>query len=248
MDVLSNAQGSAQAVREAAASEAVDSRMALERELDRLNEALGTHAATAAQHLNWTLLAQAFLLTSYLIVLVGGWSVPLPGKRWLLGAIVGYGAISLVLGYLSQRGSRDRLAPLRNSRRLVEEALERVASRPTVFSRERVLVTMVGDWATRLLPVMILAGWAALTLYTLALPIPGEGRAVADARSDARAAASTVPATPRARAPGRKAEESASAAAPAPANSEENESGLAALFRRAINTPAVESSGETVKP
>jgi hypothetical protein len=254
MDVLSNTQGSAQAVRDAAAaSEAVDSRMALERELDRLNEALGAHATAAAQHLNWTLLAQAFLLTSYLIVLVGGWSVPLPGKRWLLAAIVGYGAISLVLGYLSQRGSRDRLAPLRNSQRLVEQALERVANRPTVFSRERRLVTTFGDWATRLLPVFILAGWAALTLYTLALPIPADGRNAAAARSDTRTAASTAPAAPRARAPGRKVEETAAASASAEAGTGENESGLAALFRRAINAsqteaPQGEASAESVKP
>jgi hypothetical protein len=254
MDVLSNTQGSAQAVRDAAAaSEAVDSRMALERELDRLNEALGAHATAAAQHLNWTLLAQAFLLTSYLIVLVGGWSVPLPGKRWLLAAIVGYGAISLVLGYLSQRGSRDRLAPLRNSQRLVEQALERVANRPTVFSRERRLVTTFGDWATRLLPVLILAGWAALTLYTLALPIPADGRNAAAARSDTRTAASTAPAAPRARTPGRKVEETAAASASAEAGTGENESGLAALFRRAINAsqteaPQGEASAESVKP
>ena len=243
MDVLSNAQGSAQAVR-AAASDAVDSRMALERELDRLNEALAAQASAAAQHLNWTLLAQAFLLTSYLIVLVGGWAVPLPGKRWLLAAIVGYGAVSLVLGYLSQRGSRDRLAPLRNSRRLVEEALERVASRPTVFSRERLLVTTLGDWATRLLPLVILAGWAALTVYTLALPIPGDARSVAEGRRDARAA----PATARIKAPVRKAEESSPAAAPAAAESEASESGLAALFRRAMEGPASEAPAESVKP
>jgi hypothetical protein len=250
MDVLSNEQGSAQAIREAAAaSEAVDSRMALERELDRLNEALGIQASAAAQHLNWTLLAQAFLLTSYLIVLVGAWSVPLPGKRWLLAAIVAYGAVSLVLGYLSQRGSRDRLAPLRNSRRLVEQALERVANRPTVFSRERLLVTTLGDWATRLLPLLILTGWAALTFYTLALPIPGDARSAADARGEARAAAATAPAPARARAPARKAEESAPAAAPVTAGSEENESGLAALFRRAMNaTPQGEAPAEPVKP
>jgi len=255
MDVLSNTQGSAQAVRDAAAaSEAVDSRMALERELDRLNEALGAHATAAAQHLNWTLLAQAFLLTSYLIVLVGGWSVPLPGKRWLLAAIVGYGAISLVLGYLSQRGSRDRLAPLRNSQRLVEQALERVANRPAVFSRERRLVTTFGDWATRLLPLFILAGWAALTVYTLALPIPADGRNATAARSDTRTAASTAPAAaPRARAPARKSADSAAAPASAEASTVENESGLAALFRRAINTsqteaPQGEDSADVIKP
>lgn len=249
MDVLSNVQGSAQAVRDA--SEAIDTRMALERELDRLNEALGTHANAAAQHLNWTLLAQAFLLTSYLIVLVGGWSVPLPGKRWLLAAIVAYGAVSLILGYLSQRGSRDRLAPLRHSRRLVEQALERVASRPPVFSRERLLVTMFGDWATRLLPAVILAGWAALTLYTLALPIPADGRPTAAARGDTRAA-SAAPATPRVRAPVRKGEESAPAATPVE-EAGENESGLAALFRRALNASQSDAApspapADSVKP
>ena len=252
MDVLSNVQGSAQAVRDAAvASDAVDSRMALERELDRLNEALGAYANAAAQHLNWTLLAQAFLLTSYLIVLVGGWSVPLPGKRWLLAAIVAYGAVSLVLGYLSQRGSRDRLAPLRHSRRLIEQALERVASRPPVFSRERLVVTMFGDWATRLLPVFILAGWAALTLYTLALPIPADGRPTAAARADTRAA-SAAPATSRVKAPVRKGEESAPAATPVEEAGAENESGLAALFRRAINASQADAApgapAESVKP
>lgn len=250
MDVLSSTQGSAQAVRDAAAaSEAVDSRLALERELDRLNEALGAQTSAAAQHLNWTLLAQAFLLTSYLIVLVGGWSVPLPGKRWLLAAIVGYGALSLVLGYLSQRGSRDRLAPLRNSRRLVEQALERVANRPTVFSRERLLVTTVGDWATRLLPLLILTGWSALTLYTLALPIPGDGRPVAETRGEARAAASTTPAPARAKGTVRRAEESQAPATPAAAGGEENEPGLAALFRRAMNAPPpAEAPADSVKP
>src|SRR5512137_1622202 len=249
MDVLSTKDGSAQAVRDAAASDGIDSRMALERELDRLNVAVGAHSTASAQHLQWTLLAQAFLLTSYLIVLVGGWSVPLPGKRWLLAAIVAYGALSLVLGYLSQRGSRDRLAPLRNSRRLVEQALERVASRPTVFSRERLLVTTLGDWATRLLPLLILTGWAALTFYTLALPIPGDARSAADARGEARAAAATVPAPARARAAARKGEESAPAAAQATAGSDENESGLAALFRRAMNaTPQGEAPAEPIKP
>ena len=249
MDVLSTSAGSAQAVREAAAASeaAVDHRLALERELDRLNGALGEHATAAAQHLNWTLLAQAFLLTAYFIVLVGGWSAPLPGKRWLLASIALYGAVSLVLGYLAQRGSRQRIAPLRQSRRLTEEALERVANRPTVFSRERLLVTTVGEWATRLLPIMILAGWASLTLYTLALPIPGEARHAAEMRGETRTATTASPPSPRAKATPRKNEDAA-APAPAPeAANAEGDSGLAALFRRAINAPASEA-GDAVKP
>lgn len=252
MDVLSTKDGSAQAVRDAAASEVIDSRMALERELDRLNVAVGAHSTASAQHLQWSVLAQAFLLASYLIVLVGGWSLPLPGKRWLLAAIAGFAVVSLVLGHLSQRGSRDRIAPLRQSRRLVEQALERIAARPVVFSRDGVIARSVGDWATTLMPLSILAGWVALTLYTLALPLPTDARAAAEVRGASRAAAApafAAPPAPRARGSARKAED----VAPAPVAAETvapEESGLAALFRRAINAPPAETdaTAETVKP
>lgn len=246
MDVLSTTAGSAQAVRDAAAASeaAADSRLGLERELDRLNAALAAHGASAAQHLNWTLLAQAFLLTSYLIVLVGAWSLPLPGKRWLLAAITAYGLVSLVLGVLSQRASRDRLPPLRQGRRLVEEALERVAGRPTVFSRERVLVRVLGDWAARLLPVAIVAGWGALSVYTLALPLPGDGQpSRADAKAQVRSAESS---SPRPKSPARRAEDSSPQPAAEP--QAESESGLAALFRRSMNPPPEGEVAETIKP
>jgi hypothetical protein len=252
MDVLSTKDGSAQAVRDAAASDVIDSRMALERELDRLNVAVGAHSTASAQHLQWSVLAQAFLLASYLIVLVGGWSLPLPGKRWLLAAIAGFAVVSLVLGHLSQRGSRDRIAPLRQSRRLVEQALERIAARPVVFSRDGIIARSIGDWATTLMPLAILAGWVALTLYTLALPLPTDARAAAEMRGASRAAAapaSTAPPAPRAKGSARKAED----VAPAPVAAEtvaSEESGLAALFRRAINAPPAETdaAAETVKP
>jgi hypothetical protein len=252
MDVLSTKDGSAQAVRDAAASEVVDSRMALERELDRLNVAVGAHSTASAQHLQWSVLAQAFLLASYLIVLVGGWTLPLPGKRWLLAAIAGFAVVSLVLGHLSQRGSRDRIAPLRQSRRLVEQALERIAARPVVFSRDGVIARSVGDWAATLMPIAILAGWIALTLYTLALPLPTDARAAAEVRGAPRAAAapaSTAPPSPRAKGSVRKGED----IAPAPVATETGapeETGLAALFRRAINAPPAETAAtaETVKP
>ncbi|HET9025249.1 MAG TPA: hypothetical protein VFN64_11795 [Burkholderiaceae bacterium] len=258
MDVLSTTDGSAQAVRDAAAaaaaaSEAVDSRMALERELDRLNVAVGAHSTASAQHLQWTLLAQGFLLTSYLIVLVGGWSLPLPGKRWLLAAIAGYAAVSLVLGHLSQRSGRDRIAPLRQSRRLVEHALERIAARPIVFSRDGVIARSVGDWATTLTPIVVLAGWISLTLYTLSLPFPPDVRTAAEARGVTRAAAATMPTAPAPRGKGapRKTEE----AAPAPVAAETpapEETGLAAMFRRAISPLAEATTStattESVKP
>ena len=256
MDVLSTKDGSAQAVRDAAASEGIDSRMALERELDRLNVAVGAHSTASAQHLQWTLLAQAFLLGSYLIVLIGGWSLPLPGKRCLLTAIAGFALVFLVLGHLSQRGSRDRIAPLRQSRRLVEQALERIAARPVVFSRDGVIARSVGDWATTLLPVAVLAGWVALTLYTLALPLPTDTRAAAEVRGAARATAApasgtptSTAAAPRAKGPPRKGEDVAPAPV-APEAAAPEETGLAALFRRAINAPPTETAAttEAVKP
>jgi hypothetical protein len=256
MEVLSTTNGSAQAIREAAEASAAggDSRLGLERELDRLNAGLASHADALAQHLNWTLLAQAFLVTTYFIVLVGGWSVPLPGKRLLLASIAGYGAVSLVLGYLSLRAHRDRIAPLRQSRRLTEQALERVASRPPVFSREQLLSATVGAWASRLLPIVILAGWGMLTVYTLALPLPTDGRVARDARGEAKSAtAAGGPARARAPAPARKAEQApAPGAADVATEAADDESGLAAMFRRAINSAQTDqreaAPAEAVKP
>ena len=189
-------------------------------------------------------------------MLIGGWSLPLPGKRWLLAAIAGFALVSLVLGHLSQRGSRDRIAPLRQSRRLVEQALERIAARPVVFSRDGVIARSVGDWSTTLLPIAVLAGWVALTLYTLALPLPTDARAAAEVRGATRAAAapastastSTAPA-PRAKGPARKGEDVATAPVATETTAPE-ETGLAALFRRAINAPPTETAAtaESVKP
>jgi hypothetical protein len=248
MEILSNADGSAQAVRDAAVADAGgDARSALERELDRLNGALNAHALAAAQHANWTLLAQAFLFTAYVIVLVGGWTLALPGKRWLLTAIAGYALLSLLFGTVAQRGARDRIAPLRASRKLTEQALERVAGRPPVFSRERALSATLGDAAAKLMPWLVVAGWVALTVYTLAIPVPTDTRAAAEPRAEPRpAAAAAAPAVVRQKGVVRKAEEPAppSAVADAPA---EGESPLAGLLRRAINTPAPETT-ETVKP
>lgn len=245
MDVLSTSAGSAQAIA-AAAAEAVDSRAALERELDRLNAAIGAHAGAAAQHLQWTLLAQALLVTAYLVVLVGAWALPLPGKRWLLAAIATYALLSLVLGHLSHRGSRDRIGPLRQSRRLVEQALERIAARPIVFSRDGAIARSIGDWAAALMPVAVLAAWIGLAVYALAVPFPTDLRSADEARATPRAAASASAASPRAKGlPLRREEAAPAAVAESPPASEE--SGLAALFRRAMNVPSSESA-EAIKP
>jgi hypothetical protein len=255
MKALSNVDGSADAVRRAADAAELpsdDNRLALERELDRLNRGIYGGTTAMIQHLNWMLLSQAFLMVAYLIVLVGGWTVPLPGKRWLLTSIAGFGTVVIVLAYFGVRGSQDRLGPLRVSRRTIEEALERVAARPVVFSRQGALMILLAEWSTRVLPLLMFSGWLALALYTIAVPIPSDSRALpAASRGEARPATSqsTSPAKRGSRpAPG-KVEEPAPAPAAAVEPETETESPLAGFLRRAINQPpAAEPQPDRVTP
>lgn len=250
MKALSSVDGSADAVRRAADAAALpsdDNRLALERELDRLNRGIYGSTTAMIQHLNWMLLSQAFLMVAYLIVLVGGWTVPLPGKRWLLTSIAGFGTLVMALAYFGVRGSQDRLGPLRVSRRTIEEALERVAARPVVFSRQGALMMVLAEWSTRVLPLLMISGWLALALYTIAVPMPSDSRALpAASRSEARPAASqsTSPAKRAARpAPG-KVEEPVPAPAAAVEPEAETESPLAGFLRRAINQPPAAEPSE----
>src|SRR4030095_6270613 len=115
---------SAEAVRDAA-EEALalsDNRHALERELDRLNTAGQGSAAALSQRLSWLRVAQAFLLAAYVIVLVGGWSLPLPGKRGLLLGIAIFGICAVSATYLGLRAARDRIGPLKLQRQRVGHA------------------------------------------------------------------------------------------------------------------------------
>jgi hypothetical protein len=248
MQPLSTQDGSADAVRKAADGSLPtdDNRLALERELDRLN--LGIHGTTTAmiQHLNWMLLSQAFLLVAYLIVLVGGWGVALPGKRWLMAAIAGFSTVVMLLAWFGVRGHQDLVRPLKTARRMIEEALERVAARPAVFSRQSLLVAALADWSTRVLPAVMIGGWLTLALYTLSVPMPTDGRAPAAVRGETKAAQSAGPARSSARPTARKGEEAPAAAAEP---SSEPESPLTGFLRRALNQPpAAEEGSESVKP
>lgn len=243
--------GSAQAVRDAVAAGAAapngdDARLALERELDRLNVELAAQASALSQHLNWTLLIQAFLLGAWLIVLVGGWSVPLPGKRWLLAAIAGYAVLGLLLGTLAMRGTRSRLRPLREARRQTEEALQRVAARPPVFSRGRAQLSAIAVWASRAMSLAIVAGWGALSLYALATPMPTDVRAAADARGETKSAGAPRPAAPVRSAQPRKIEEAPAAVAPPPEPepAADGDNRIATWFRRALAAPPAERAEE----
>src|SRR4030095_2606986 len=195
MRELSPSDGSAEAVRDAA-EEALalsDNRHALERELDRLNTSVQGSAAALSQHLSWLMVAQAFLLAAYVIVLVGGWALPLPGKRGLMLGIAIFGVCAVSATYLGLRAARDRIGPLKLQRQRVEDALERVAGRPPAFARQGAVTALLANASTRGLLLLVIAGWIALAIYTLALPLPSEPRPAAVTNESRPAAAATPP-------------------------------------------------------
>lgn len=188
----------------AAASAATpDERLRLERELDRVQYALQAEQSAFAQQLNWLMLSQALFLNAYLIVLVLGWSTPLQGKRLLLGGLAAFAAIVAVLAHLALRDGRDALHALRAQRRELEDSLHRRFGRTPVFQPTNIVTRSLGGHAVRLLPASFIAGWVAVSLYTLAAPISSKASpetaaatspAAAPARPAARAAAANRPA------------------------------------------------------
>lgn len=255
MRALSPLDGSADAIRQAAENAESpkrpedDHRLSLERELDRLNLAIHGAAAAVGQHLNSLLMSQSMLLLAYLVVLIGAWSIPLPGKHWLMGGIAAMGLLSVVLPYLGLRGARDRIGPLKQQRKGIEEALERVAARPPVFARQGRFSALLAQVATRGLPVAMVAGWFALSIYTLALPTATDIRPTAQAPT--ATSVSRVPPAAPANKPVKAAPGKSTGASPVPVEatptiaaadsaSESNESPLLNFFRRAINQPTPE--------
>lgn len=177
----------------------------LERELDRVQLALSHEQATVGRHLSWQLLAQGLLLNAYLIVLVLGWSAPLPGKRWLLTALALFAVAVAVLVHIAQRGSQQALVALRGTRQDLEGALHREFGRRPVFTPTG--RTARGAASAALLAAAFIVGWAMLSLYTLGAPMNPAQAARANGPAAAPAAA---PAVSAATAPVRRA------ASPAP--------------------------------
>lgn len=179
-----------------------EERSQLERELDRVQHAVQAEQSAFGQQLNWLMLSQALFLNAYLIVLVLGWSTPLQGKRLLLGGLALFAAMVAVLVYLALRGGRDALHALRTQRRELEDTLHRRFGRAPVFQPANIVTRGLGAFAVRLLPVSFIAGWVAVSLYTLAAPISSKAieeaaaatsPAAAPARPTARAAAANRP-------------------------------------------------------
>lgn len=252
MRALSPLDGSADAIRQAAENAEStrrpedEHRLSLERELDRLNLAIHGAAAAVGQHLNSLLMSQSMLLLAYLVVLIGAWSIPLPGKHWLMGGIAAMGLLSVVLPYLGLRGARDRIGPLKLQRKGVEEALERVAARPPVFARQGRFSALLAQLATRGLPVAMVAGWVALSIYTLALPISSDVRPTAQAPASTSEKRAPVVASKAPRAAPAKGvaaaptEPPASAAVATESTAETSDSPLLNFLRRATSQPVIE--------
>jgi hypothetical protein len=173
------------AAQPAAPAATPEERSQLERELDRVQCAVQAEQAAFAQQLNWLMLSQALFLNAYLIVLVVGWSAPLQGKRLLLGGLALFAALVAVLVFLALRGGRDAISGLRAQRRELEERLHRQFGRTPVFQPVSIVTRSVGAFAVRVLPASFIAGWVAVSVYTLAVPM--SSTAIAEAAAPANA-------------------------------------------------------------
>lgn len=155
-------------------------REALERDLDRVQNSLNSERAAFGQQLNWLMLSQALLLNAYLVVLIVGWSTPLPAKRLLLAGIAVFATVVAILITFALRGTRDAVMVLHQQRKGLEAALQRDFGRAPVFVPYGLVTRGLASFANGLLPLTFVAGWIAITLYTLAAPLSTNGGAQAD--------------------------------------------------------------------
>lgn len=167
-------------------------RAALERELDRVQVAIQAEQVSYGHQLNWLMLSQALLLNAYLIVLVLGWSEPLPAKRWLLAGLALFGGAIAVMIHIALRGAREAMRAMRKQRRDLEATLAKDFNRAPVFVPLNIVSRGLGQLAGSLLPIAFIAGWVLLTLYTLGAPVIS----AADARVATPAQASAPAGTP----------------------------------------------------
>jgi hypothetical protein len=156
--------GTTAPVPPAVADSSSDQRVVLERELDRLQQAIQVDQQAAAQHLNWLLLSQALFLNAFLIVLVLGGSVPLPFTRALLVVLAALGVTAGVILYATLHRTRDEIAMLCLQRRAVEITLQKDFGRVPMFPPNRSVMPSAA------LPIVFVAAWALLVAYALLTP------------------------------------------------------------------------------
>lgn len=143
----------------------------LERELDRVQHSLLAERNTYAQQMNWLMLSQALLLNAFMFVLILGWSTPLPAKRLLLVGFAIFAAVVAVLVVMALRGTRDAVMSLHQHRKALEGTLQKDFGRAPLYASRGVVTRGLAGFANGLLPATIVAGWIALTIYTLASPL-----------------------------------------------------------------------------
>lgn len=163
----------------------------LERELDRLQASLAAEQTSFGQQLTWLLLSQGLLLNAFVVLLVLGWSAPLPGRRLVLAGLALVALTIAVFITLALRGTGDGLHALAKARRDIESRLEKDHGRAPIYAA--LAGHGLARTAARLLPATFIAGWLALSLYALGLPpgvagVEDAGAASAQARAPAPAA------------------------------------------------------------
>lgn len=156
--------GTANPAPTAAGDASANHRTVLERELDRLQQAIQVDQQAAAQHLNWLVLSQALFLNAFLIVLVLGGSVPLPYMRALLVVLATLGAAAGVILYATLHRARDEIAMLCLQRRAVEITLQKDFGRLPMFPPSQSVMPSAA------LPITFVTAWALLVAYALLAP------------------------------------------------------------------------------
>ena len=182
MQALSSVDGSAEAVREAAETALArgENRLALERELDRLNVAVQGSAAA---------LESAPVVDAGRTVLPAGRLYGRAGGRlecasaWQALAADRYQCIfavaTVIATYFGLRAARDRVGPLKQHRQRVEEALERVAARPPAFARQGAITAALAQLRHADCRCWSVPDGSVSCSTRLALPITPEGRTAA---------------------------------------------------------------------
>jgi hypothetical protein len=173
----------------------------LEREMDRVQHSLLAERTTYGQQLNWLMLSQALLLNAFLFVLILGWTTPLPAKRLLLAGMAVFAATVAVLIVLALRGTRDAVISLHQHRKSLEGTLQKDCGREPVFATRGLVTRGLASAANGLLPITFVAGWVALTIYTLAAPLGASNDSAASAAPAAARPAARAPVRPTAAAP-----------------------------------------------
>ncbi len=146
------------------AEPSADQRAILERELDRLQQAIQIDQQAAGQHLNWLLLSQALFMNAFLIVMLLHGAMSMTFARWLLVGLAALGVTAAVMLHAALRRKREEVAMLCLQRRAVELSLQKDFGRVPMFPPTR------NEAPSAALPAIFLTAWGLLLAYALLSP------------------------------------------------------------------------------